>query len=109
MAIPCLRALSPLHVEVCEEATKRVDLARGVGDSGREHCLLLSLRFVAFRREPEAVQRKWPNCPVGVDRQTARLFPSPVAAGRRINQSIVMHFGLDKIFVITNPQQLTVR
>jgi hypothetical protein len=64
MAVPCLRALSPLHVEVCEEATKRVDLARGVGDSGREHCLLLSLRFVAFRREPEAVQRKWPNCPV---------------------------------------------
>jgi hypothetical protein len=44
-----------------------------------------------------------------VDRQIAGLFPSRVAAGRRINQSIVMQFGLGKIFVITNPQQITVR
>jgi hypothetical protein len=64
MAIPCLRALSPLQVEVCEEATKHVDLARGVGDSGREHCLLLSLRFVAFRREPKWCKESGPIVPL---------------------------------------------
>jgi hypothetical protein len=64
MAVPCLRALSPLQVEVCEEATKRVDLARGVGDSGREHCLLLSLRFVAFRREPKRCKESGPIVPL---------------------------------------------
>jgi hypothetical protein len=60
MAIPCLRALPPLHVELYEEATKSVDLARVAGDSGREHCLVLSLRFVVFRREAKRCKQSGP-------------------------------------------------
>jgi hypothetical protein len=64
LATRCLRALSPLRVEVCEEAAKSVDLARGVGDSGHEHCLVLSLRFVAFRREAKRCKERGPIVPL---------------------------------------------
>jgi hypothetical protein len=64
-----------------------------------------SLSFAAKRSGANKVAQ----LPRWMDRQIAGLFPSRVAAGRGINQSIVMDSGLDKIFVITNPPQLTAR
>jgi hypothetical protein len=46
--------------ELCEGATKSVDFARGAGHSGCEHCLVLSLWFVVFRREAQRCKQSGP-------------------------------------------------